>query len=196
MGKAGNWRYTAECRRLLIPIITVDNLAISVRRATPDDAVALATLVNRAYDVERFFVDGDRTDEAEIAELTRSGAFLVLEHGQGLAAAIYLERRGDGAYFGMLSVDPALQGMGLGTRLVRIAEAMAEAMGATHMTLRIVNLREELERWYKGLGYRPVGTSPYVARSVKQPCHFVEMHKDLGGALAAPQSAGLALGAA
>jgi GNAT superfamily N-acetyltransferase len=154
----------------------VDNLAISVRRATPDDAVALATLVNRAYDVEQFFVEGDRT-----------------EHGQGLAAAIYLERRGDGAYFGMLSVDPALQGMGLGTRLVRIAEAMAEAMGATHMTLKIVNLREELERWYKGLGYRPIGTSPY-ARAVKQPCHFVEMHKHLGGSL--PASAGLALGAA
>ena len=174
----------------------MDNLAISVRRATPDDAAALATLVNRAYDIERFFVDGDRTTETEIAELTRSGAFLVLEHGQGLAAAIYLERRGDGAYFGMLSVDPALQGMGLGTRLVRIAEAMAEAMGATHMTLRIVNLREELERWYKGLGYRPVGTSAYAARPVKQPCHFVEMHKYLGGELAVPHRAGLSAGAA
>ena len=119
----------------------------------------------------------------------------MLEHGQGLAAAIYLERRGDGAYFGMLSVDPALQGMGLGTRLVRIAEAMAEAMGATHMTLRIVSLREELERWYKSLGYRPVGTSLY-ARPVKQPCHFVEMHKHLGAELAAARGAGLALGAA
>ena len=195
MGKAGNGRKRAECRRLLLPITTVDNLAISVRRATPDDAAALATLVNRAYDIERAFVDGDRTSETEVAELTRSGAFLVLEHGQGLAAAIYLERRGDGAYFGMLSVDPALQGMGLGTRLVRIAEAMAEAMGATHMTLRIVNLREELERWYKGLGYRPVGTSPY-ARTVKKPCHFVEMHKYLGDGLAAPQRAGLSVGAA
>lgn len=174
----------------------MDNLAISVRRATPDDAAALATLVNRAYDVERSFVDGDRTTETEIAELTRSGAFLVLEHGQGLAAAIYLERRGDGAYLGMLSVDPALQGMGLGTRLVRIAEAMAEAMGATHMTLRIVNLREELERWYKGLGYRPVGTLPYVARPVKQACHFVEMHKYLGDPDAVSHRAGLSAGAA
>jgi ribosomal protein S18 acetylase RimI-like enzyme len=170
----------------------VDNLAISVRRATPDDAVALAELVNRAYGVESFFVEGDRTTAVEVAELTRSGAFLVLEHGQGIAAAIYLERRGSAAYVGLLSVDPALQGMGLGTRLVRIAEAMSEAMGATHMTLKIVNLREELERWYKGLGYRPIGTAPYEDAGLKRPCHFVEMHKYLGSDVVDSASLGAA----
>lgn len=158
----------------------MDNLAISVRRATPDDAACLAELVNRAYELERSFVDGDRTDPSEIAELTRRGAFLVLEHAHGLAAGIYFERRGAGAYFGMLSVDPALQGMGLGTRLVRIAEALAEAMGATSMSLRIINLREELSRWYRRLGYREVGTAPYTERPVKRPCHFVQMAKGLG----------------
>lgn len=158
----------------------MDNLAISVRRATPEDAVALSELVNRAFLVERAFVDGDRTDPDEIAELTRRGVFLVLEHANGLAAAICLEPRGTGAYIGMLSVDPELQGMGLGTRLVRIAEALAEAQGITQLTLRIVNLREELVRWYRRLGYRPVGTSPFPDAGVKQPCHFIEMHKRLG----------------
>lgn len=164
----------------MIAIDPVDNLAISVRRATPQDAGAIAELVNKAYELERAFVDGDRTTPAEVADLTRSGAFLVLEHGTGLAAAIYLERRGGGAYLGMLSVDPALQGMGLGTRLVRIAEALAEATGASHMALRIINLREELARWYKALGYRETGTSPYVERPVKRACHFVDMAKPLG----------------
>lgn len=167
-------------------------LAISVRRATPSDAPALAELVNHAYEAERGFVDGDRTNAAEIAELTERGTFLVLEHGVGLAAAIYVERRGHAAYFGMLSVHPELQGMGLGTRLVRIAEALGEAMGAAAMTLRIVNLREELARWYKSLGYREVGTAPYDHRPVKRPCHFVDLAKDL------PSTAGVsvALGAA
>lgn len=159
----------------------VDNdLAISVRRATPEDAVALAELVNDAYAIESFFAHGARTNADEIAELTQRGAFLVLEHAEGLAAAIFVERRGTTAYFGMLSVRPGLQGLGLGTRLVCIAEAMGEAMGATTMTLRIVNLREELGRWYRGLGYREVGTAPYDHRPTKQPCHFVEMHKELG----------------
>lgn len=158
----------------------VDTLAISVRRATPDDAPELTDLVNDAYAIEKSFIDGDRTDEDEIAAMTERGVFLVLEQAGGLAAAVYLERRGEAAYFGMLSVRPGLQGMGLGKRLVRIAEAMAEATGATAMTLRIINLREELGRWYRGLGYREVGTTPYTHRPMKRPCHFVDMHKELG----------------
>ncbi len=164
----------------------MDNLAISVRRATADDAPAIAALVNDAFALERAFVDGDRTSVDEIAAMTRRGVFLVLEQDYGLAAAIYLEPRGDHAYFGMLSVAPDLQGMGLGKRLVGIAEALAEASGATRMTMRIINLREELARWYRGLGYRDSGTTAAVevdagvVARMKRPFHFVNMHKRLG----------------
>jgi ribosomal protein S18 acetylase RimI-like enzyme len=159
------------------------NLAISVRRAQPADAPELARLVNRAYEVEQFFVDGDRTTADEIAKLVASGngAFLVLETKGALAAAVYVDpaRHPDkGGYIGMLSVDPELQGQGLGKRLVRIAEAMCEAMGAAWVELKIINLREELSRWYKALGYHEVGTAPYP-RPAKQPCHFVEMRRSL-----------------
>lgn len=162
------------------------NLAISVRRARPEDAAALAELVNRAYAVEGFFVDGERTSASEIARLIREGSFLVLERGgeSRIAAAVYVVTNEEGGYIGMLSVDPALQGMGLGTRLVRIAEAMCEAMGATSVRLRIVNLREELGRWYRHLGYHEVGTAPFEGPT-KQPCHFVEMHKPLAAIAAA-----------
>src|ERR1041384_4225726 len=144
----------------------VDTLAISVRRAAPSDAAALAQLVNDCYRVERFFVDGDRTNPDEIAAMTTKGVFLVLEDVKGLAAAGYLERRDEALFFGMLSVRADMQGEGLGTRLVRIAEAMAEAMGAREVTLKIVNLREELGRWYRSLGYRQGATAPYVHRTV------------------------------
>jgi ribosomal protein S18 acetylase RimI-like enzyme len=153
-------------------------IAISVRRATPADAPALAALVNAAYAVEHVFVDGDRTSAGEIAELTAGdGVFLVLEHDGGLAAAVFVRSEQQHASIGMLSVLPALQGLGLGTRLVRIAEAMGEAMGATTVGLRIVNLREELARWYRSLGYCEVGTAPYDHRPVKRACHFVEMRR-------------------
>lgn len=150
-------------------------LAPSVRRATAADAPALADLVNAAYAIEEFFVDGDRTTAREIAELVAKGTFVVLEHDAGLAGAVYVER----GYFGMLSVRPELQGMGIGTRLVRIAEALCEAQGCREIDLRIINLREELGRWYRSLGYREVGIRPYEHRPVKQPCHFVEMRKQL-----------------
>ena len=159
----------------------------SVRRAQPADAAALAELVNRAYAVEGFFVDGQRTSADEIARMLRTGTFLVLERGDppALAAAVYVEARAEGGYFGMLSVAPELQGLGLGTRLVRIAEAMCEAMGAPTVRLRIVNLRDELGRWYRSLGYEEIGTAPYDHRPVKQPCHFVEMERAISRQLLA-----------
>lgn len=172
--------------------VDTSKLAISVRRARPTDAGALADLVNRAYAVEGFFVEGQRTTAEEIARLVRTGSFLVLERAGAepmIAGAVYVnpgvDPRSEAGYIGMLSVEPALQGMGLGRRLVGIAEAMCEAMGAPAVRLRIVNLREELARWYRSLGYREVGTAPYDHRPVKQPCHFVEMHKPLARQAAA-----------
>jgi ribosomal protein S18 acetylase RimI-like enzyme len=178
------------------------------------DAAALAHLVNRAYAVEEFFVAGDRTDAAEIAQMMTTGTFLVLDrvpetgNEQGLAAAVYVTVTGEqgpvrgpsavgtgpsllrsgqpaidsaSGYFGMLAVGPGLQGQGIGKRMVRIAEALAEAAGCTRMTMKIVNLREELGRWYRSLGYREVGTTPYVVhRPVKRSCHFVDMARSLG----------------
>jgi ribosomal protein S18 acetylase RimI-like enzyme len=159
-------------------VVQID-LAISVRRATAADAEALAALVNRAYAIETFFVDGDRTNAAEIANLIEKGTFIVLEYAGGLAAAVWVETQGERGYFGMLSVRPEMQKHGLGKRLVRIAEAMCEAAGCDEMTLQIINLREELARWYRSLGYVETGTKPYEHREVKQPCHFVQMRKSL-----------------
>lgn len=160
------------------------SIATSVRRAQPADTLALTALVNRAYAVEAAFVDGQRTSVDEVARLIRSGGFLVLEHADGIAAAVLFQPPGEQhgptqAHFGMLSVLPELQRLGLGRRLVQVAEAMAEASGATSMSLRVINLREELSRWYKSLGYREVGTAPYNHRSTKRPCHFIEMAKRL-----------------
>ena len=155
----------------------MDPTAISVRRAVAADAPALAELVNRAFAIEEFFFDGDRTDPTEIGQLIERGTFLVLEQAGGLAAAVYIEP----GYFGMLSVAPEMQGRGLGTRLVRISEALCEAAGLATMRLKIINLREELGRWYRSLGYREVGTEPYQHPGVKQPCHFVWMQRSIGG---------------
>jgi N-acetylglutamate synthase-like GNAT family acetyltransferase len=155
-------------------------LAASVRRATSADATALAELVNAAYAVEGFFVEGDRTSPAEIAQMMSTGTFLVLDHGARLGGAVYVTIAGDRGYFGMLAVGKGLTGQGLGKRLVRIAEAMCEAAGCTAMTMKIVNLREELGRWYRSLGYRETGVTPYTHRSVKKACHFIEMARPLG----------------
>ncbi len=156
-------------------------LATSVRAAGPADVPALVALINLAYEIERFFVEGDRTDEDEIAAMQRVGHFLVLDRSdrRGLAAAVYIRIDGGRGYFGMLSVAPDLRSHGLGKRLVAVAEALCVARGCTAMDLQIVNLREELGPWYRSLGYHEVGTAPFATRDPKQPCFFIKMSKSL-----------------
>jgi ribosomal protein S18 acetylase RimI-like enzyme len=157
-------------------------LAPSVRRAGVADLPAVCRLVNRAYAVESFFVDGDRTGLAEVALLAEQGHFLVLD-GAGpsaeLAASVYLRVEGGRGKLSMLAVAPELQRRGLGHRLVAIVEAMCSAMGCEVVELDIVNLRDELGPFYRRLGYREVGTAPYDHRPSRRECHFVRMQKSL-----------------
>lgn len=164
-------------------------IAASVRRAGPDDAAELAALINRAYEVERFFVEGARTGAAEIARLCDAdhGHFLVLDAGGAIAAAVFVRADGEAGALSMLSVAPDHQGSGLGRRLVGVAEAWCAAMGCTAIALQVVNLRSELEAWYRSLGYRVIGTAPYAPadRTATRPCHFLLMQKRLPASLAA-----------
>lgn len=160
-------------------------LSPSVRRAGVADFPALAALINRAYAVERFFVDGERVDAAELAALAARGHFLVLDgpvgvDGPTLAAAVHVKIEDDGTgSIGLLSVAAEWQGLGLGRRLVGVAEALCTALGCGTVQLQIVNLRHELQPWYRSQGYREVGTAPYDHRPAKQPCHFIRMMKRL-----------------
>lgn len=167
--------------RLEVAPRSIDRVvSASVRAAGHADVGELVTLINQAYELEKFFVDGPRTGADEVRALAARGHFLVLERvGGGLAGAVYVEVRGDRGYFGMLSVAPDLRGHGIGTRLVAVAEAMCTALGCRAIDLQIVNLREELGPWYRSLGYTETGTAPYL-HPAKRPCHFVKMSKPLG----------------
>ena len=159
---------------------------MTTRMATESDFDPLLRLINSAFEVERFFKDEDRLNDARLHEYFRKGVFLVIEEDGHLAACVYVERNGDRAYLGLLSVDPAKQKSGLGRRLTAAAEEFAREMGAHFMDLTVVNLRAELPGMYEKLGYRVTGTAPFPVDQmpVTQPCHFVCMTKELGHARA------------
>jgi len=156
----------------------------SVRPAETADIREIAALINTAFQVEKFFVDGDRITEKEVRQLIHSGRFLVVEGGEedaeGIAACVYVECSSDRGYLGLLSVSPSRQREGLGRRLVAAAEEHARRSGCEFMDLLIVNLRTELPPFYTKLGYYETGASPFPANvPTKLPCHFIKMSKSL-----------------
>jgi GNAT superfamily N-acetyltransferase len=158
---------------------------VTFRFAVGSDLGPVMALINRAFVVERFFKSGDRLTVAAMRALFRSGGILLAEDAGALAGCVYVEMRGERAYFGLLSVDPGRQRSGVGRRLTTAVEDFARSHGARHMDIRIVSLREELRGVYEGMGYAVTGTEPIpagVAAEFTKPCHFVLMSKPLGEA--------------
>jgi GNAT superfamily N-acetyltransferase len=153
---------------------------MKTRTAEPEDAENIARLVNAAFRPERFFIDEDRINPDKVRALLQKGKFLLAEEAGALAGCVYVERRGERGYFGLLAVDPALQRCGLGSRLVAAAEEYCHAADCHFMDLTIVNLRTELPAFYHRLGYVESGTLPFPAdQHANQPCHLVRMSKPL-----------------
>lgn len=155
------------------------------RTATLEQAADVARLVSLAYRVEDFFKQGDRTDPENVRRLMTQGCFLTLEDPPGtLAGCVYVKIEDGRGYFGMLSVDPARQGQGLGARLIAAAEDHARAAGCDHMDLHVISLRTELPPFYRRFGYVEQGTIPFD-EPTKLPCHIIVMSKPLTAAAGA-----------
>jgi GNAT superfamily N-acetyltransferase len=142
------------------------------------DAPELVRVINAAFGpAEAFFIDGDRIGLEEVRAKLETGVFLLEER---LGGCVYVELRGELAYFGLLSVDPARQGSGLGKLLIAAAEQHAAGHGCRIMEIHVVNLREELPGYYGRLGYAETGEEPFPADvTTKLACHFIVMEKQL-----------------
>jgi GNAT superfamily N-acetyltransferase len=153
----------------------------SVRIASLDDAEQITTLINRAFRIaEAFFIDEDRINLESVRNYFATGKFLLATIDDVPAACVYVEQRGDRAYLGLLSVDPASQHKGLGKLLMEAAEEFCRELGCRFMDLNVVNLREDLFGFYGRRGYVETGTTPFPTDVVtKLPCHFIDMSKSL-----------------
>jgi GNAT superfamily N-acetyltransferase len=154
---------------------------LPLRYAGPDDVASVAVLINQAYLVESFFVEGDRTSADEVREDLATGQFLLATTSAGeLAACVYVELSGERGYFGLLAVHPSCQGQGLGSRMIAAAENHCRKAGCRFMDLQVVNLRAELPPIYRKLGYLETGRAPFSdPLRLKQPCEFILMSKSL-----------------
>lgn len=155
---------------------------MNFRFATEADSGAVMRLINAAFEVEKFFKLKERVNLEMLQEYFRKGSFLLYEENGELTGCVFVERKNDRAYLGLLSVDPQHQKQGIGRRLIAAAEEFARESDTHFMDLTIVNLRTELPAIYEKLGYKVIGTEPFPADQmpVNQPCHFICMTKGLG----------------
>lgn len=154
---------------------------LKFRDAGIDDIPALVALVTSAYrgDVSRQgwtteadFLDGNRIDPDVLRhDIGRPRSRVLIAqpssataHGEGaepgsdmLACAHISEEDGAG-YFGMFSVQPGLQGGGVGKALLGESERVVrDEWRLPSMRMTVIDIREELIAFYERRGYRRTG---------------------------------------
>lgn len=161
---------------------TPEKTDFKIRRASHSECAALTRLINSAFMVEKF-IEGERTDEAEIlARMQKGEFFLGCDESGELVASVYIELRGRRGYFGMLAVDPKRQGNGLGRKMVEAAEEYCRAKGCTTLDLTVLSQRSELLPIYRKLGYIENGIEEFRPPRPLKPgveCHCIVMSKEL-----------------
>jgi len=162
------------------PRSSQEDESLALRVAVIADIPALVRLINAAFVVEQFVFEGDRIDAEETRAFMESGKFLVAEDAAGFAGCVYLEIRDGRGYLGLLAVDPARQGTGLGRKLIVAAEEYFRASGCGAVDLRVISQRTPLPPFYRRLGYEEVGAAPFSpSLQPKVPGHYIIMSKRL-----------------
>ncbi len=157
---------------------------MNTRYATPKDIPELVRVINLAYRVEDFFIDGDRTNAADVKSRmeTPGACFIVVDSDSSgvLAAAVFVEVHERRGHFAVLSVDPAFQGRGLAGLLIDGVEKHCREAGCDALDMEVVNLRLELPAFYTKFGFTPSGTAIFPAtEKLTQEAHLILMTKPL-----------------
>ncbi len=142
----------------------------TLRKAETADIPRLAEMINRCYrgeaskkgwTTEADLIAGDlRTDEADLTKLMANDAACIVtcSHAEaGIVGCVYLEKKGERLYLGMLSVDLDWQASGIGKRLLMATEAHAISLGCKAIFMQVISARTSLIDWYSRYGYQPTG---------------------------------------
>jgi len=174
---------------------------MQIRAADPDDIPAIVALVESSYrgdgsrlgwTTEADLLDGQRTDDDAVSDCIAadsSSVILAVDNGRLLGCCHVKRTAEHEAYFGMLAVEPRLQGRGTGRALVEASEEMArEQWGASRMLIQVIRQRTLLIGWYERMGYAATGDTvpfPYNDEHFGIPkrldLEFVVLAKTLDG---------------
>lgn len=167
-----------------------------IAKADLSDVSTIASLVNSAYrgehakkgwTTEADLIDGTRTDAAALADIIKKPDTTILKYEDGgkIVGCVELKITGDKVYLGMLTVEPAIQGGGIGKKMLAAAEDFAKTKGCKSVYMTVITIRKELIDWYKRHGYRDTGErKPFLFNDPrfgqpKQKLEFLVLEKQL-----------------
>lgn len=169
----------------------------------PADASELITemehitkIVNHVYAASEsgLWLEGTvRTTVEEVATFTRSLELAVARSmGQTIGCVRVRQIDSEIGEFGMLAVDVAYQGKGIGRALIQFAEEKCKQENLRKMQLELLVPEDGshpdkkiLEEWYTRIGYQPVYTDsvatlfPHLVDQLAIPCKFIVFQKNL-----------------
>src|SRR5437764_8599056 len=142
--------------------------------ASADDVPQLVQLINSAYRGEEAkmgwtheadLIEGTkRIDDVSLREMMQNPNAVILKivEQQKIIGCVYLEKKGNRMYLGMLTVSPRIQGKGTGKKLLRAAEDFALEKNCSRIEMTVISVRTELISWYQRNGYHNTGiTKPF-----------------------------------
>ncbi len=149
--------------------MTASSVGLEFRNAAPLDVDAIVALVQSAYrgDISREgwtteadLLDGRRTGTDDVSDsIARERSVILLaEADRKLLACAHVAEEDGAGYFGMFSVQPHLQGEGIGKRVLLEAERLVrDDWGLSTMRMTVIDIRDELIAFYQRRGYRRTG---------------------------------------
>ncbi|KZV92434.1 GNAT family protein [Exidia glandulosa HHB12029] len=169
-------------------------MTTTFRTASLEDIDAIVALVTSAYrgessragwTTEADLIEGIRITP-DMVSRERSRIILLERDGQLVACGHVTEEDGAG-YLGMFSVQPGLQGGGIGKLVLAEAERIVRVeLGLMTMRMTVLDVREELLQFYERRGYARTGKFkpfPYGDERhgvpLRDDLQFVVMEKSL-----------------
>jgi ribosomal protein S18 acetylase RimI-like enzyme len=169
---------------------------MSITPATLTDVPELVLLINSSYrgesskkgwTTEANLIGGQRIDNEGLTEQMADPNAVILKNTNNegkITGCVYLQKRVDKLYLGMLTVSPTLQANGLGRQLLQAAEEYARSINYHTITMTVITTRTELLEWYERRGYSKTGeVIPLVITEkfgiLRQPVEMFKLEKSI-----------------
>ena len=158
-------------------------------QATKTDVPVLVALMDEAYrskspgqlewaNESDLFIGNKRTDEDTVSGLME-------KPGAGnIEGCVFLQKKNNRLYLGMLSVSPSAQAKGIGKQLLTAADHYAKEQNCSSIYMTVITVRTGLIEWYERHGYKKTGeVIPFPVEEKfgipKQPLELLILEKPI-----------------